>query len=204
MILYGRYLSPFARRVGVWLNLQGRSFEHSPLPVRGPGSEALQAINPMMRIPTLKLDDGATLIETSAIIDWLEETAPEGKRLLPPSGEARRRRLQGVALGNTLAEKAVSLSGEVVRRPKELHWAEEIARYEMQIGVALDLIESHIPAEGFGGAGDAPDGATVAVVTAFDFTARIHPKLTEGRYPRTHALSQRANALPAFGSTFPA
>jgi glutathione S-transferase len=37
MILYGRFLSPFVRRVAVWMNLQGRAFEHAPVPPRGPG-----------------------------------------------------------------------------------------------------------------------------------------------------------------------
>src|SRR5215475_8705748 len=98
MILYGRYFSPFARRVGAWMILQGRAFEHVPLPPRGSGSEALAEINPMLRIPVLRLDDGTMLIETFAIIDWLEDSAPPDRRLLPVSGESRRRRLQGVAL----------------------------------------------------------------------------------------------------------
>src|SRR5262249_10303356 len=125
MILYGRYFSPFTRRIGAWLILQGRTFEHVPLPPRGPGSEALAEVNPMLRLPALRLDDGTVLMESFAIIDWLEESAAADRRLLPGGGEERRRRLQGVALGHALAEKAVALSAERVRRPKELHWAEE-------------------------------------------------------------------------------
>jgi glutathione S-transferase len=203
MILYGRYLSPFARRVGVWMHLQGRTFEHLPLPARGPGSEGLVEVNPMLRIPALRLDDGTVLIESFAIIDWLEETAPAGRRLLPPSGVERMRRLQGVALANTLAEKAVALSAERIRRPKELHWPDEIARVDMQVAKALEIAEAHTPESGFTGAGGAPDGATVAIVTAYDFTAKVFPEHGGRRYPRLSALSERANALPAFGATRP-
>src|SRR5262245_5150022 len=130
MILYGRYFSPFVRRVGTWMMLQDRAFEHISSPPRGAGSEALAEINPMLRIPALRLDDGTVLIESFTIIDWLEDSAPPHRRLLPVSGEDRRRRLQGVALANTLAEKTVALSAECLRRPKELHWADEITRIQ--------------------------------------------------------------------------
>lgn len=203
MILYGRYLSPFARRVGVWLKLQGRSFEHSPLPVRGQGSEALADVNPMMRVPVLKLDDGTLLVESFPIIDWLEESAPAGRRLLPASGVDRRRRLQGVALANTLAEKAVSLAAERVRRPKELHWAEEIARIEGQVAKTLEIAEAHTPESGFGGLDGGPDGVAAALVTAYDFTVKMFPEYAGAHYPRLAALSERANALEPFGSTRP-
>ena len=34
MILYGRTVSPFVRRVAIWLDLQGRACENAPLLVR--------------------------------------------------------------------------------------------------------------------------------------------------------------------------
>jgi glutathione S-transferase len=203
MILYGRYFSPFVRRVGAWMILQERAFEHVSLPPRGAGSEALAKINPMLRIPALRLDDGTVLIETSAIIDWLEDSAPSHRRLLPGTGEDRRRQLQDVALANALAEKAVALGAESLRRPKELHWADEIARIQQQIAKALEIMEAKAPETGFNGPGGGPDGATVAVVTAYDFAARLFPDQVDNRYPRLTALSARANALPAFASTRP-
>ena len=203
MILYGRYFSPFTRRVGAWMLLQDRAFDHVSLPPRGAGSEALAEINPLLRIPALRLDDGIVLIETFAIIDWLEDSAPLHRRLLPGSGADRRRRLQGVALANTLAEKAVALSAERLRRPKELHWADEITRIQQQIAKSLEIMEAHTPEAGFGGPDGGPDGATVAVITAYDFTAKVFPDLVENRYPRLAALSAHANTLPAFESTRP-
>lgn len=203
MILYGRFLSPFARRVAVWMNLQGRAYEHAPLPPRGPGSEALAEINPMMRVPALKLDDGMVLIETWAIIDWLEQSAPEGSRLLPASGPDRIRHLQGIALANTIAEKAVALSGERVRRPAELHWADEISRIEMQLAKALEIADAHTPQTAFTGAASPPAGVVVSYVAGYDFAARLFPELVSERYPRLAALSQQANTFPAFGATRP-
>jgi glutathione S-transferase len=203
VILYGRYFSPFVRRVGAWMLLQERAFEHVSLPPRGAGSEPLAEINPLLRIPALRLDDGTVLIETSAIIDWLEESAPLDRRLLPASGENRKRELQVVALANALAEKTVALGGESLRRPKELHWPDEIARIHGQIATALESLEAKAPETGFSGPGGGPDGATVAVVTAYDFAAKLFPDGVADRFPRLASLSARANALPAFASTRP-
>jgi len=192
MILYGRFLSPFVRRVAIWLALQERSFEHRPLAVMD-DYDALRAVNPLGRVPALALDDGAVLIETWAILDWLEDTAPAGRRLLPASGLARRDALQDVAIAHSLAEKAVSLVYEVPRRPAALHYGDWIARLRGQVAAGLDLLEqtaSRISLEG------AP-GSVAAAVASYDFTAQMFPDLAGGR-PALAALSARANAHPAF------
>ncbi len=201
MQLIGRYQSPFVRRVAIWLNFQGRPFEHVALQPRGPDLKELEKANPLGRVPALKLDDGTVLIETFAIIDYLEETAPAGKTLLPASGPERIKRQQGVALSHSLAEKAIAMTSEKSRRPPELHWGEAIARLEAQMTIALDLLEAHTAETGYGSASGKPDGAVIAAVCAFDFIAKHFSHLTSGRYPRLVALSARANALPEFAST---
>lgn len=202
MKLHGRYHSPFVRRVAIWLNLQDRAFAHHPVMVTGEDYERLKTINPIGRVPALELDDGAMLVETFAIIDWIEETAPAGKRLLPPGGGERMRAMQTIACANSLAEKAVALVYETTRRPEHLYWSEWIKRVEGQITAALDMLEAGCPRGQFAGGGQ-PNGADVAAVASFDFVGRACPHLSEGEYPLLHALSARANALPAFGSTRP-
>lgn len=202
MILHGRYHSPFVRRIAIWLNLQDRPFEHRPVMVTGDDYARLREINPIGRVPALQLDDGTTLVETSAIIDWIEETAPENDRLLPSAGVDRMRVLQGVACANSLAEKAVALVYESVRRPDALHWAEWIERIEGQITAALDLLEAHCPDDGFAG-GAQPNGADIAAVAGFDFVVGAFPRLVDGRYPRLGNLSKRANSMTEFSSTRP-
>jgi maleylacetoacetate isomerase len=49
---------------------------------KGEHHEALKEKNAMLQVPTLELDDGQTLTETVAIIEWLEETIPS-PALLP-------------------------------------------------------------------------------------------------------------------------
>ena len=49
MILYGRDLSPFVRRIAIWCALQGRELERRPLMVSGPDFEELKGLNPVGR-----------------------------------------------------------------------------------------------------------------------------------------------------------
>src|SRR4051795_3958269 len=97
MILIGQFDSPFVRRVGVALRLYGFSFEHRPWSVWA-NAEEIARYNPLRRVPVLVLDDGASLIESSAILDALDQRVPEARALIPRSGQARERALRICAL----------------------------------------------------------------------------------------------------------
>ena len=112
MILIGQYDSPFVRRVAIAMRLYGIGYEHRPWSTFG-DAERLAAHNPLRRVPTLLREDGAVLIESSAILDWLDEQAGEAA-LMPRAGEARRAQLHVCALGQGLAEKSVALLYERV------------------------------------------------------------------------------------------
>ena len=68
MILIGQYDSPFVRRVAIAMRLYGLSFEHRPWSVFG-DAEKIAQYNPLMRVPTLVMGNGETLIESHAILD---------------------------------------------------------------------------------------------------------------------------------------
>ena len=199
MILYGRYLSPYVRRVALWLHLQGRSFEHRSIQVSGADFERLRLYNPLGRVPALALDDGEILIETGSIIDWLEDSAPD-RRLLPVAGPERRRAMRIIGFANGLAEKAVALVYDRQRRPVQYHWPDWQERLEVQITAALDWLDAHMPDEGFIG-GDEPMGVDAAVIASFDFGWHMHPQLI--RHPRLEALSGRADSLQIFAACHP-
>ena len=202
MILYGRYASPFVRRVAISLQLQGRDYEHRPIMVMGEDFEKLKTINPLGRVPALILPDGEMLIETFAIMDWIDETAPEGKALIPASGPARREILQSVGYANSVVEKGVALVNDKNRRPEEFRWPEWIARLEGQIAAGLDVLEARAPESGWLG-GDAPDAADIALVIAQDFFGAANPYLLEPPRPRLAALAARAAEVEAFSATAP-
>ncbi len=74
MFLIGQYDSPFVRRVAIAMRLYGIAFEHKPWSTFGEG-DTIAPYNPLRRVPTLVLDNGEALIESSAILDHLDETA---------------------------------------------------------------------------------------------------------------------------------
>src|SRR6187397_2062128 len=82
MILIGQYDSPFVRRVGIALTLYGLPFEHRPWSVFG-DAEKVRQYNPLVRVPTLVLDDGLALVESGVILDYLDSRVPAAQAMLP-------------------------------------------------------------------------------------------------------------------------
>ena len=95
MLLIGMFDSPFVRPVAISMKLLDIPFEHADWSV-GKDFERIRRHNPLGRVPTLVLDDGEALMETSAILDYLDERAGPERALLPRTG--RDRQGQGTAL----------------------------------------------------------------------------------------------------------
>ena len=201
LVLYGGKRSPFVRRVAIWLALQERPFERRPVELFGADFDGFSARNPFSRVPVLTTPDG-DLIETAAIIDYLESTAAPDARLLPAPGPARTACQQRIGLANGLAEKGVAYVYETERRPAERVWDDWVERLRSQIGRGLLALEAQAPPSGwFGGLG--PDGADAAVVASLDFLGTVPGLLDAAEIPRLLALSQRSRALPAFALSHP-
>ena len=203
MILYGRNLSPFTRRVAIWCALQGRKVERRELMVAGPDFEEIKAHNPVARVPILILDDGTHLIETSAICDYLDETAPNGTRLVPSSGAARMECLRRLAVANSTAEKAVAMVYERNRRPEEFHWRDWQARVAGQVQGGLAELDRVVPGEDWSGEAE-PDGGDIAAIIAYQFVEATNPWLLKPGYPRLAALAGRGMGVEAIAATKPA
>src|SRR5271155_377616 len=138
MMLIGQYDSPFVRRVAIALRLYGFKFQHRPWSTFG-DAELIAPYNPLRRVPTLVLDDGEALIDSTAILDYLDELAGPEKAMIAPEGAQRRRQLRICALATGLGDKSVSLIYERVLRKEQLKlWVE---RCEAQISGVLDVLE---------------------------------------------------------------
>ena len=96
------FLSPYVRRVAVSLNLLELPFELEELFV----FKEPDVVRPLVRIPVLVLDDGANLVESSAILDEIEHLVSRERRLTPSEGLQRRRVVQTAAIALACAEKA--------------------------------------------------------------------------------------------------
>ena len=135
MILIGQYNSPFVRRVAIALRLYGMAYEHRPWSTFG-DADRIAPFNPLRRVPTLVLDNGEVLIESTAILDHLDELVGPARAMIADSGDRRRRALKVCALATGLADKAVSLIYErVLHQTTSDQW---IARCRTQIADVLD------------------------------------------------------------------
>src|SRR3984893_13538474 len=89
-ILYGRYASPFVRRVAVTLQLYHLAYRHMPMMPFGPDKAELAKFNPIARVPALQLPDGEMLIDSAVILDYLDGLVGPERALTPAAGQARR------------------------------------------------------------------------------------------------------------------
>jgi glutathione S-transferase len=197
MILIGQYDSPFVRRVAIALRLYGFAFEHRPWSTFG-DADKLAPYNPLRRVPTLVLDDGEALIESTAILDYLDELVGAEKAVIADKGPERRRHLRICAMATGLGDKAVSLLYErVLRQDQSKIWVE---RCEAQIGGVLDVLEKERAAVKTPYWFGARIGhADVAVACVLRFTSEAHPQLfNAARYPALAAHAARCEALPPF------
>jgi glutathione S-transferase len=197
MFLIGQYDSPFVRRVAIAMRLYGIAFEHRPWSTFG-DADRIAPYNPLRRVPTLVLDDGEALIESSLILDYLDELAGHAKAMIAPGGAERRRHLKLCALATGLGDKAVSLLYERVLRKEPLTlWVE---RCEAQIGGVLTVLEKERGAVTTPYLyGERIGHSDIAVACVLRFTSEAHPQLFDAaRYPALAAHAARCEALRPF------
>jgi maleylacetoacetate isomerase len=79
--LYSYFRSSAAYRVRIAFNLKGLGYDMIPIHLQKEGGinrkPEYRAINPLMRVPALKLDSGEILTQSLAIIEYLDETHPQ-------------------------------------------------------------------------------------------------------------------------------
>jgi glutathione S-transferase len=200
MILIGQFDSPFVRRVGVALRLWELPFEHRPLSTFRDAWRVAE-YNPLLRVPVLVLDSGETLIESSAILDHLDEAVGIERAMLAAEGAPRRTALRICAFATGLADKAVSLVYEqVLHNDVSDTW---VARCRGQMESVLNILEADRQARHttywFGGR---IGHADIAVACALRFMAEAHPVYFDlEKYPALLAHSALCEALPAFSET---
>ena len=141
-MLIGMFDSPFVRRVAVSMKLLKISFEHGNWSV-GKDQERIREFNPLGRVPALVLDDGSVIIESAAILDYLDENAGPERALLPATGPARREALRLIALAVGAAEKGRDIVYEQAFRPPEKRHAPWVERCKAQVHGALRELEQH-------------------------------------------------------------
>lgn len=197
MILIGQYDSPFVRRVGIALTLYELPFEHRPWSVFGDG-DRIAPLNPLVRVPTLELDDGLVLVESHAMLDYLDGLVRPEEALFPRQEPERHRALRVAALAMGLAEKAVSLFYELRLHDRISEtWA---GRCRGQIsGVLAALERERAERRGDWWSGERIGHADIALACALRFANDAHPDLVVlSDHPALEAHSARCEELEVF------
>ncbi len=195
-VLLGRFLSPYVRRVAVTLNHFGMAFERSIISAVS-DEQARERANPVGRVPALILASGETLIDSAAILDYLDELAGSDRAIIPPKGEARRAALRQIALATGAIDRAMAANAER-RCPGPQHDPERLERLLRQARQGFDALERDLD----GGAwfdGTELGQADITAAIGFAFVNHIFPQTLEAAaFPSLKALSERCEMLPAF------
>lgn len=197
MILIGQFDSPFTRRVGITMRLYGLPFEHQPWSIFG-DAEKFKDVNPLIRVPTLVIETGEALVETAAIIDFLDTQVAPDKRLTPLVQPERYRVQQVVSLASGLSDIAVRLFYEqrLHEKPAETY----VARLTRQITQTLSTLETMRSQQGEASwFNTAMTQADIAVTCSLRHLRESQTALMRAdQYPALDAHCARYEALPVF------
>jgi glutathione S-transferase len=165
--------------------------------------ETVRSANPLGRIPALVLDNGETLVDSSAIIDHLDETYGGDRPLTPRSGKERRTVLQATALMMGACDKGLQGAYHRNHVPAEKWHQPWIDDCLTQMSNALRAVDAMARA--------GRSYLLLGRLTQADIAVFVAERLargvgidTERQAPHLHALARRLlTDEPAFRSTEP-
>ena len=201
MKLYVSPASPFGRKASIVIAEHGLDSRVKQEPATvSPVSrnDEVARDNPLVKIPTLVLDDGSTLFDSPVICEYLDSLS-EAPRLFPVEAPARWTALKRQALADGLMDAAILLRYEQALRPEPLRWVDWMAGQQAKITAALDAMESDAPS--FGDGFDIGHIATACAIGYLDLRFG-HLNWRDGR-PRLTAWFAEVSKRPSLISTFP-
>ena len=201
MQLIGYLDSPFVRRVAITMRCLDIDYENRELSIFR-DFEEFSRINPTVKVPTLVLDDGEFLIDSTLIIDYLE-THVAGRSLMPKAADKYLAALQHIGVAMVAMEKVAQLIYETTQRPEETQHKPWFNRLAQQIEGAVDLLEAAVTDSVASGnrwlLGDELTQADISVAVAWRFILHIDcVKIEPADYPALTSFSQKAEELPEF------
>lgn len=196
MKLVGMLDSPFVRRVAISLDILGVPFDHDAVSVFSTFAR-FQAINPVVKAPTLICDDGEVLMDSSLILQFVEATTG-GATLWATDRLALQHEFRAVGLGLAACEKSVQIAYEQNLRPPEARyapWLERLTGQLLAAYAALELDVARRPAVFAAG----PNQAAITAAVAWQFTQAMLPGVVPAAFhPGLAALSARLESTAPF------
>ena len=195
-LLVGWNRSPYTRRVAISMYVYGIQFDQRAETAWDHFDDVKQ-FNPIVKIPALVTEDGETVVESAAILDYLDCRVGPERALMPPPSALRDRVRRIVALATAIIDKGRELRYEVHLRPAELRYQPWVERWSGQLSSAIEALDSMI-GEPFA-AGDRLTQADVTTGVMIDMYRNMHQQLLPpGRFPRLGSLAARCHAMPEF------
>lgn len=195
MRLIGMLDSPYVRRVAISLDLLGVAFEHQSISVFST-FEQFQAINPVVKAPTLVCDDGAVMMDSTLILQFVETRA--GRSLWSADANQLQREFCAVSFALAGCEKGAQIVYERTLRPKEAQYEPWMDRVHSQLLAAFGALEQQVQRRPELFADPAKQAAiTAAVVWGFT-QAMLAPQLPSANYPGLARLAGRLEQTAPF------
>lgn len=204
--LHNFFRSSASTRLRAALNLKGIAYDYVSYALRNRETRTAEflSLNPAGLVPVLERDDGEPLMQSLAIIEWLEETQP-GPRLLPEDADGRARVR---ALSYMIGCEIHPLNNlRVLTRLGEQFGADDDAQKEWftyWVETTFDPLEKMLAQDSRTGSfchGDTPGLADCCVYAQVLNNRRFVIEM--GRWPTIARIFDAADALPAFRNAAP-